>query len=63
MDSISKAVIFKTRKAGSVFLGGFGTTFTLGLLLVLKFHPQIIAHMQVEPVMTSKCASSLAHSR
>ena len=31
---------------------------TSGITPVLKSHPQNNAHMQVEPVMTGKCASS-----
>ena len=63
MDSISKAVIFMTRNTGSGFPGESGTIHNLGLVPVLKFLPQNIEHMQIEPVMTSKCAGSLAHAQ
>ena len=52
------AVIFMTRNTGSGFLGGFGTIHTSGLVLVLRFLPQKIAYVQIEPVMTGKCAGS-----
>ena len=63
MDSISKANIFMIRNTGSGFPGGFGTINTSGLVSVLKFLPQNITHVQVEPVMTCKCASSLVHAQ
>ena len=61
MDYIPKGIIFMMRNTRSGFPGGFGTIHTLGLVPVLKFLPQNIAHMQVETVMTGKCAGSLAH--
>ena len=39
---------------------GFGTMCTLCLAPVLKFCPQNNAHMQVEPVMNGKSASSFS---
>ena len=63
MDYISKAVIFIIRNTGYGFPGGFGTIRTLGVILVLKFCPQNNAQVQVEPVMTGKCASSSAHGQ
>ena len=50
--------MIRTTRYGSA--GGLGTILTSGLVPVLKFLPQNIVYMKVEPVMTSKCASSFS---